>query len=73
MSRLLDDLERAVAHREAAITRADQEVDEAMMAAYRARRDDGTPQFTLTEIGRVLGVSRQRVYQLVREAAGRGR
>jgi DNA-directed RNA polymerase specialized sigma subunit len=69
----LHDLERAVSQREATLAAATQKVDEAMMAAYRAQRDDGTPQFTLTEIGRVLGVSRQRVYQLVREASARGR
>lgn len=73
MSDPLKALERAVSQRDAAIERANAKLDEAVMAAYRATRDDGTPQFTLSEIGRALGVSRQRVYQLVRELSARGR
>lgn len=67
----LEDLRRAVEKRRKLIEEANASVDRAMMRAYRAERPDGTPQFTLTEIGRTLGVSRQRVYQLVRETAGR--
>jgi hypothetical protein len=46
-------------------------LDAAILAAYRETRADGTPQFTLAEIGGSLGVSRQRAYQLVRELAAR--
>lgn len=65
----LDVLRQVVDERRRAVERADREVNTAVMRAYRARRDDGTPVFTLTEIGRAMGVSRQRVYQLVREIA----
>lgn len=67
----LDELRRAVEHRRDVIARADANVDEAVLAAYRAKRDDGTPLYTLTEIGEALGVTRQRVYQLVRQVAAR--
>lgn len=65
----LVNLERAATRRDAAIERANAEFNAAVLAAYREKRDDGTPRFTLAEIGRALGVSRQRVYQLVREAS----
>lgn len=65
----LTDLARAVTRRADALAEADREVAEALMRAYRAQREDGSPQFTLNEIGDALGVSRQRVYQLVRKAA----
>ena len=71
MSDPIKNLERAVEQRKTAIARANAKVDEAVMAAYRTQRDDGTPQFTLAEIGRALGVSPQRVYQIVREIASR--
>jgi DNA-directed RNA polymerase specialized sigma subunit len=66
---LLDELRHAVDRRAHLLEAADREVDDWMMRAYRAKREDGTPQFTLGEIGAALGVSRQRVYQLVRKAA----
>lgn len=69
----LENLRWAVKHRAEAIERENARVDHAILHAYRAKRDDDTPQFTLTEIGEALGVSRQRVYQLVREVAGRER
>lgn len=67
----LAELARAVEHRRRVVEREDAAVDEAVLRAYRARRDDDTPAFTLAEIGGVLGVSRQRAHQLVREVAAR--
>jgi DNA-directed RNA polymerase sigma subunit (sigma70/sigma32) len=67
----LSDLQRAVQRRADLVARADRDVDEAILRAYRAERGDGTPMFTLAEIGGALGVSRQRAYQLVREVAAR--
>lgn len=67
----LAELAQAVEHRRRAIEHEDAAVDQAVLRAYRARRDDSTPAFTLAEIGEVLGVSRQRAHQLVREVAAR--
>lgn len=64
-------LRQAVKHRSRAIERENALVDEAVLAAYRATRDDGTPEYTLTQIGEVLGVTKQRAFQLVRETASR--
>jgi hypothetical protein len=67
----LSKLRRAVEHRAAVLAYEDARVDRAVLDAYRARRDDGTPMFTLAQIGACLGVSRQRASQVVREAAAR--
>ena len=63
-------LRQAVEHRDRAVERENALVTQAVLTAYRAKRADDTPQFTLAEIGEALGVSRQRAYQVVREAAG---
>jgi DNA-directed RNA polymerase sigma subunit (sigma70/sigma32) len=67
----LDDLRAEIEHRRLTVGRADADLDEAVLRAYRAKREDGTPAFTLAEIGETLGVSRQRAHQLVREIAAR--
>jgi DNA-directed RNA polymerase sigma subunit (sigma70/sigma32) len=64
-------LRLAVKHRREVIEREDALVDQAVLAAYRATRDDGSPQHSLAQIGEVLGVTRQRAFQLVREVAAR--
>lgn len=71
MSDELTELSRAVKLHRREIETANLALDEAIMQAYRAQRADGTPAFTLAEIGEVLGVSKQRMYQRVREVAGR--
>lgn len=63
-------LTRAVQDRRRVIERADAAVTSALLRAYRAKRDDGMPKYTLSDLGAVLGVTRQRAYQLVREVAG---
>jgi hypothetical protein len=64
-------LREAVEHRAQVIRDEDLAVDEAVLAAYRAKADNDMPANTLAEIGAVLGVSRQRAYQIVREVAAR--
>lgn len=64
-------LRQAVKHRAAVMRQEDAAVDEAVLAAYRATRDDGSPENSLAQIGEVLGVTRQRAFQLVREVAAR--
>lgn len=71
MSDELTELTRAVKLHRREIEAANLALDAAIMRAYRAQRADGTPAFTLAEIGEVLGVSKQRTYQRVREVAGR--
>lgn len=71
MSDELTELTRAVKLHKREVELANLALEEAIMQAYRAQRDDGTPAFTLAEIGEVLGVSKQRAYQRVREIAGR--
>lgn len=70
MSDELTVLRRAVAARRREVARADAEVNAAIMRAYRAGGSD-LPTFTLAEIGEVLGVTRQRAHQLVRELSAR--
>lgn len=64
-------LRQAVKRRQRAIERENALVDAAVLAAYRARRDDGSPEWSLEQIGEVLGVTRQRAWQLVRQTAAR--
>jgi len=52
-----------------AIEQADAALRAAILHAYRAKRPDGTPAFTLAELGDVFGVTRQRAHQIVRESA----
>lgn len=73
MSDELTDLRRAVREHRDLVERADAALNAAILRAYRAKRPDETPAFTLAEIGGVLGVSRQRAHQLVREVAGADR
>jgi DNA-directed RNA polymerase sigma subunit (sigma70/sigma32) len=65
----LEDLQRAVETRHRKVDQSFAALDAAVLCAYRAERDDGTPAFTLAEIAEVMGVTRQRVHQLVREIA----
>lgn len=64
-------LRQAVKRRQRAIERENALVDAAVLAAYRARRADGSPEWSLEQIGEVLGVTRQRAWQLVRQTAAR--
>jgi DNA-directed RNA polymerase sigma subunit (sigma70/sigma32) len=64
-------LRQAVKQRQRLIERENARVDEAVLAAYRARRDDGSHEWSLEQIGDVLGVTRQRAWQVVRQAAAR--
>lgn len=66
MSDELTELRRAALAHRREVERADAALHAAVMRAYRAKREDDTPAFTLAEIGNVLGVSRQRAYQIVR-------
>lgn len=67
----LTELRRAVEAHRRAVARADADLNEAIMRAYRAKTSDNAPAFKLSEIGEALGVTRQRAHQLVREVAGR--
>lgn len=71
MSDELLKLRQAVMHRQRTIERENALVDEAVLAAYRATRGDGSPEWSLEQIGDVLGVTRQRAWQLVRQTAAR--
>lgn len=71
MSDELTELARAVKLHRRDVELANLALEEAIMQTYRAQRSDGTPAFTLAEIGEVLGVSKQRAYQRVREVARR--
>lgn len=71
MSDELTELRRAALTHRREVERADAVLNAAIMRAYRATRSDDKPAFTLAEIGDVLGVSRQRAHQLVREVAAR--
>lgn len=71
MSDELTELRRAVEKHRREVERADAELNAAIMRAYRAKAHDDAPAFKLAEIGEVLGVTRQRAHQLVREVAGR--
>lgn len=64
-------LRQAVMRRQRTIERENALVDEAVLAAYRAKRADGTPEWSLEQIGDVLGVTRQRAWQVVRQVAAR--
>lgn len=66
----LDELRQQVVKHRRTVRRANTALNDAVLAAYRAERLDGTPQFTLAQIGEALGVTRQRASQVVREAAG---
>lgn len=67
----LTDLERAIATHTRRIERAESDLRAAIMCVYRAKRPDQSPAYTLAEIAQVLGVTRQRVHQLVRELSAR--